>query len=874
MRERASRLAELKNQGIPDGSLGSLLLSAAANVQSGGGGGGVSQSVPTSDPSSIPLPQKDLLQADSPPREEAEAESIVAIDEDKPADVADDTVSMLSPEQDASKARDGSKNKQDEGSDKGKLKTIITIKSLKDSLVFQQAQEEAERKAKEMVDQPVGHDSSNGADRKGGHKQGSTERHHQDEAKQDESTSLEGKEKYHSSKDRAESEENIKKHRKEEKEKGDEKRERKLSEEKRKGESFMKEMHIETEVFRQKAEMEDREAENNKHTEKTKANTEEADIESKMTSRKMAVTKTKEREEEKESKHSSKMEKEERKGSRQSSKVKEDEEHDGNKLCSELEDNKGSKQSTKTEEDGKKIKLSSKTDKVEENKGHKLTNKVVEREGGEEDKVTKQCSAKGKEEEVTANYSSSKGEEEERRNKLFNKTEEKEEEKLSKLSSKMEEDKSKGSKSSKAEEREEGMKSRHSSKVEDKEDSKGSKELCKELSGKNGHSHPEEDPADKIEEGEITSDKEEEEIKPPSKTHSKKSKKDKYSSKEKKRSHKDKSKNKEEKKKAHDKKKEQEKARSKDTHKSRQHSSNSGSKEHSHSRRHRKHSHSRSRSRSRSRDHSSRQHRRSHSRSRSKSRSKRRRESTSDLRDKVTRKRLLEIARRNAVYLMQNGCLPPSVEKEQLVKIKAGGKSVDELTDFCKQLVASGNYSDVDVSEPSMSSEEENSSEKPFSSTRHPFSVRDSKPILMNIRNAPMLPTKTNAERLAGQAKLREQFPVSSGSQHRTKESEWVPVTPKEKKEEDKVFTKPEAPSVDISQIVSTRLSAMRKLQDNPNDSEAIKTLNNVQKEMQNWALSKQEPGQFTGTTGVKVLSQEELSSGHQAWARKVGMPK
>lgn len=44
--------------------------------------------------------------------------------------------------------------------------------------------------------------------------------------------------------------------------------------------------------------------------------------------------------------------------------------------------------------------------------------------------------------------------------------------------------------------------------------------------------------------------------------------------------------------------------------------------------------------------------------------------------------------------------------------------------------------------------------------------------------------------------------------------------------------------------------------------------------QMQNWALSKQEPGQFTGTTGVKVLSQEELSSGHQAWARKVGMPE
>nr|XP_027234284.1 protein SON-like [Penaeus vannamei] len=233
---------------------------------------------------------------------------------------------------------------------------------------------------------------------------------------------------------------------------------------------------------------------------------------------------------------------------------------------------------------------------------------------------------------------------------------------------------------------------------------------------------------------------------------------------------------------------------------------------------------------------------------------------------------------------MQNGCLPPSVEQEQLVKIKAGGKSVEELTNFCKQLVATGNYSDVDLSEPSISSGDDNeNSDKPFSNTRHPFSVRDSKPILMNIRNAPMLPTKTNAERLADQAKLREQFPVSSGSQHRTKgeltategklltESSWVPVSPKEKKEgEDKVFPEPEpVQAVDISQIVSTRLSAMRKLQDNPHDIEAIKALHNVQKEMQNWALSKQEPGQFTGSTGVKVLSQEELSAGHQAWARK-----
>lgn len=41
---------------------------------------------------------------------------------------------------------------------------------------------------------------------------------------------------------------------------------------------------------------------------------------------------------------------------------------------------------------------------------------------------------------------------------------------------------------------------------------------------------------------------------------------------------------------------------------------------------------------------------------------------------------------------------------------------------------------------------------------------------------------------------------------------------------------------------------------------------------MKNWAESKQMPGQFTGSTGVKVLSPAELHSGYQAWARKVNL--
>lgn len=42
------------------------------------------------------------------------------------------------------------------------------------------------------------------------------------------------------------------------------------------------------------------------------------------------------------------------------------------------------------------------------------------------------------------------------------------------------------------------------------------------------------------------------------------------------------------------------------------------------------------------------------------------------------------------------------------------------------------------------------------------------------------LPIKTSAEKVADSAKLRIQFPVSSGTQHR--KQEWVPVSPKKEK--------------------------------------------------------------------------------------------
>ena len=82
------------------------------------------------------------------------------------------------------------------------------------------------------------------------------------------------------------------------------------------------------------------------------------------------------------------------------------------------------------------------------------------------------------------------------------------------------------------------------------------------------------------------------------------------------------------------------------------------------------------------------------------------------------------------------------------------------------------------------------------------------------------------------------------------------------------VFEK-EDPVGDISAIVSQRLAAMRKLEENPNDPEALAAMYKAQKQMSTWAESKNKPGQFTGHTGAKVLSKHELNLGVQAWARQ-----
>ena len=76
-------------------------------------------------------------------------------------------------------------------------------------------------------------------------------------------------------------------------------------------------------------------------------------------------------------------------------------------------------------------------------------------------------------------------------------------------------------------------------------------------------------------------------------------------------------------------------------------------------------------------------------------------------------------------------------------------------------------------------------------------------------------------------------------------------------------------PTKNLASIVAQRLAAMEKLKSKPNDPEALSDLYEAQKQISMWAESKNKPGQFTGSTGAKVLSKGELTLGVQAWAKQ-----
>jgi len=141
---------------------------------------------------------------------------------------------------------------------------------------------------------------------------------------------------------------------------------------------------------------------------------------------------------------------------------------------------------------------------------------------------------------------------------------------------------------------------------------------------------------------------------------------------------------------------------------------------------------------------------------------------------------LLEIARKNAKKLMKQGVLPTDIfSRDQILAIKAGGKSVEELTEYCQRVAKRDAIGDAEDS----SDDAGDSSDEEI--IHHPFTVKD-RPIpsiTMNIRNAIPLPIRSPHELAIENAKLKVQFPVSSGTQHRYKELEWKTVDKEEKEE-------------------------------------------------------------------------------------------
>jgi len=152
---------------------------------------------------------------------------------------------------------------------------------------------------------------------------------------------------------------------------------------------------------------------------------------------------------------------------------------------------------------------------------------------------------------------------------------------------------------------------------------------------------------------------------------------------------------------------------------------------------------------------------------------------------------------------------------------KSTGKTVAELTDYCKHLVETGQSG----------SDEAADSTKPDGQTftRHPFQIKPrTDTIVMNIRNAVPLPVRKPEERPTTHSQLKQQFPVSSGQQHL--DLEWVPVPPPApvppvgggKESSTNKTAKvapvprvslpvPEPPPVDIGSILAKRLSSIKK---------------------------------------------------------------
>lgn len=121
-------------------------------------------------------------------------------------------------------------------------------------------------------------------------------------------------------------------------------------------------------------------------------------------------------------------------------------------------------------------------------------------------------------------------------------------------------------------------------------------------------------------------------------------------------------------------------------------------------------------------------HHRKYSRSRSRSRSPA---------SRIDKKRLLEIARKNAIAMLKNGTFPgsdklaPDLKEKALEKMRHGGKSIEELTEYCRKLSNGEALGDLSSVSDDDSDHDRDGKDMAF---HHPFVLKERGPIVMNIR--------------------------------------------------------------------------------------------------------------------------------------------
>ena len=83
--------------------------------------------------------------------------------------------------------------------------------------------------------------------------------------------------------------------------------------------------------------------------------------------------------------------------------------------------------------------------------------------------------------------------------------------------------------------------------------------------------------------------------------------------------------------------------------------------------------------------------RRGGNRGRSRSRSRDRGDGFRGRKSEIDKEKLLAIAKKNAVRLLSSDNLM-GMDHDRLIAIKSGGQNLRQLTDFCREIVAKGNF--------------------------------------------------------------------------------------------------------------------------------------------------------------------------------------